>query len=1278
VLEDRTLPSVSGVPFTVNPDIDVNPTQSASAGDSMGDTLVAWTSENVGSSIEARLFNEIGNYKSDEFTIQLGSTAPVVREMSEPAVAMDRNGDFVVTWTDTTSGSIEQVWAKLGNVNHVNDPDNGLSPVIVIGSGRESRVGMDSNGDFVVSYTLGGAVRVARYVAGGTLVENFSASYLYPSAHASSIACAPDGGFALAFEADFQNPVNSNVVLQQRDASDVLLHTQQWNSPDPINGTQIAPSVAVDDLGNPVLAFQYHTYLDTSWNISAAKGLRYGDLGDFTPIASGDTIDVTAAVAADPGNDNYIVAYKQHPSMGVSQVWVTEVTTTGTSTTSTLIDSAQDLSTLAVSVNTEHRFLVTYTFDATHLEGLFGQLGGLAGSPVSLSPGDHVLTVTGDGRATNTITIRNGVELGSMAVIVNSRQFDLDWADAAGGVFVNGDQNTYTIDIEDVSHHTPVTVNTGTGISLVDLSTVDFTFDGSLTVNGHGVASLEVSLSSLGGNTYNLEDGSLTSPELPDLSIHYSNIRYLGLSVPGDVHVKGFSIANVDAAITGVGESGSVVVDFTAGSPIPAGGGLYVDAGDGTLNLVGNAFRHEADAARSPTSGSIVLTDGAPNPIYTLSYANVASITDPGAGLTVQSWLLGDIFTVNGTPINGLSLFGAAGSNNVVNVQATTGPFLFTGHGTDTVNVGNAHRVQSIAGKVTLGETSGSIRLTVDDSADTGSHKTVVVGAAALTGLAPASIAYSNLASLTVRGGLGNDRVTLGGGLPKLAIALNKAGGINTLVAPNTVNTWLLNAFNGGRLNQTVAFANFQNLVGGSTSDRFQFAPNGSLTGTINGGAGANTLDYSGDGGAVVAVNLQTLAATRIRAGTASGFSNIQTFVGSSSGRDNLVGPSGTFTYWFMTGATAGNINAFTFSAFENLFGGSSGTNVLVGTNTNNTWVVNGVNHGTLGPLNFTNFQILYGGTAADSFQFGPTGALSGGANGGPGNNTLDYSNDGGAAVTVNLDSESANRLKGGAPGGFANIQGLFGSSSTADSLTGANAATTWDIVGANIGTVNTFAFVGVENLFGGNQSDTFKIEPAGRIGSIHGGKGDWLNYATFVTPVTVNLTTGSATFVGGGAAGAVGGIPNVYGGGGTDHLTGGPAGGVLIGGAGNDTLTAGTGRTILIGGSGSDILTGGPADDILISGTTNYDLNPTALAAILAEWQRTDIGYGQRITDLRAGTGLSGGNRLIWGTTVHDDGVADTLTGNGGQDWFFANLGPTGVLDHITDRNNGGPEQVN
>jgi hypothetical protein len=267
----------------------------------------------------------------------------------------------------------------------------------------------------------------------------------------------------------------------------------------------------------------------------------------------------------------------------------------------------------------------------------------------------------------------------------------------------------------------------------------------------------------------------------------------------------------------------------------------------------------------------------------------------------------------------------------------------------------------------------------------------------------------------------------------------------------------------------------------------------------------------------------------------------------------------------------------------------------------------------------------------------------------------------------------------------------LFGGAGV-NTLIGPNTTNYWSITGPNTGTIHSGAqpphmangmpsgiqFSGIENLTGGAQTDMFHFGPAGAIaGNIKGGGGgDWLDYSACSTPVTVNLATGAATRVANGTAGAVTHIQNVIGSAGNDNLTGNALGNILIGGAGTNIITGGSGRSLLIGGTGPTTITGGSGGDILIAGTTIFDGNETALMAILKEWQRTDKTYSQRIADLKNGGGFNGTNKLIWGTTVLDNDVASTkLTGGAGLDWFFANLGPGGLLDHITNRTNG--EQV-
>src|SRR5262249_45305276 len=121
----------------------------------------------------------------------------------------------------------------------------------------------------------------------------------------------------------------------------------------------------------------------------------------------------------------------------------------------------------------------------------------------------------------------------------------------------------------------------------------------------------------------------------------------------------------------------------------------------------------------------------------------------------------------------------------------------------------------------------------------------------------------------------------------------------------------------------------------------------------------------------------------------------------------------------------------------------------------------------------------------------------------------------------------------------------------------------------------------------------------------------------------------------------------------------------LLVGDANANALIGGTGRNILIGGAGSDTLDARPSrdDTILIGGRTDWDTNLAALEAIMAEWDRTDLGLSDRRSDLLNGTNGQGlpprnllNGRLVLLTpatnpqssngTVHADGVMDTLIG--------------------------------
>jgi Ca2+-binding RTX toxin-like protein len=125
-------------------------------------------------------------------------------------------------------------------------------------------------------------------------------------------------------------------------------------------------------------------------------------------------------------------------------------------------------------------------------------------------------------------------------------------------------------------------------------------------------------------------------------------------------------------------------------------------------------------------------------------------------------------------------------------------------------------------------------------------------------------------------------------------------------------------------------------------------------------------------------------------------------------------------------------------------------------------------------------------------------------------------------------------------------------------------------------------------------------------------------------------------------------------------NVTGSVGNDILVGDGSANVLRGGTGRNLLIGGAGADQLIGGGGDNIQIGGSTAYDGNLAALLAIMAEFERTDLNFHQRVHDIMNGGGRNGSYVLntdptLGPVSVFDDGAVGILNGGGALDWFFA-----------------------
>ncbi|MGE3820255.1 MAG: beta strand repeat-containing protein, partial [Isosphaeraceae bacterium] len=410
--------------------------------------------------------------------------------------------------------------------------------------------------------------------------------------------------------------------------------------------------------------------------------------------------------------------------------------------------------------------------------------------------------------------------------------------------------------------------------------------------------------------------------------------------------------------------------------------------------------------------------------------------------------------------------------------------------------------------------------------------------------------------------------------------------GSDVLRGPDVDSTWNLTGAGAGRVG-LVSFDKVEGLVGGLVRDVFAFDDKPGFNGTVQGGGGADALDYSATNRSV---------SVDLAAGTATG----------------LLG----------------------FTAIQDVTGGS-GTDTLAGPNADNAWRIDGPGSGTVGSSRFAGFENLVGaGSRPDVFAIAPGGSLSGGIDGGAGpGDALDLSALA-SPLAVTLSRSSAGGFDGTGPLGFAGIDEIVGGAGVGDSLTDATGASSasWELSGtpAYRSGTRVLRFSGFEALAGGGGADTFLVsgarlerlsggagadrfvlaDGASLAGPIDGGTGvDTLDLSASVTPRNVVLNALGATD---GFAGTEASIA-----GGFTHVD------AILGGQSlNDRLTgmnasaswdlavialySSGGRSL--SASGFDSFTGGSSDDVfrIANGTTVQGAIDGGAGSDTIDWSAT------------------------------------------------------------------------
>ncbi len=206
-----------------NPDISI---------DSNGNFVIVWESwqqDGDAYGIFARIYNQNGLALSQEFQINHYTDNDQMR----PAVAMDNNGNFVVTWTSYgQDGDETGIFAR-----------------------RFDRNGNNLSSEFRVNFTITGW-------------QDFS-----------DISMDILGNFVICWHSN-QNTIDSYNIMARTFNSTTTLRGPEFKVHNQSENWQIFPAIASDEIGNFIISWQSQRYNGGSFDIYARRFDQYGQSQD--------------------------------------------------------------------------------------------------------------------------------------------------------------------------------------------------------------------------------------------------------------------------------------------------------------------------------------------------------------------------------------------------------------------------------------------------------------------------------------------------------------------------------------------------------------------------------------------------------------------------------------------------------------------------------------------------------------------------------------------------------------------------------------------------------------------------------------------------------------------------------------------------------------------------------------------------------------------------------------------------------------------------------------
>ncbi len=246
------------------------------ASDHNGNSIVVWKSTPIqgNATIHAQRYDAFGNLIGAEFQANNLTTD----QQSKPSVAMDSDGDFVVAWQSFENNQ-NHIFTQRFNPDAIAQGSAiKINTAAITNTATEPAVAMDGDGDYVVAWTSNrnndNDIYAKRFSHSGQVVnDEFRVNTSTQNSQvAADVAMDAEGDFVIAWQGQTATgaPPKYDVYTQRYDKNgDAVAGEDRVNTSIPNNQTR--PSVAMDAAGNAVIAWTSDAQQLNSFNIDAQR-----------------------------------------------------------------------------------------------------------------------------------------------------------------------------------------------------------------------------------------------------------------------------------------------------------------------------------------------------------------------------------------------------------------------------------------------------------------------------------------------------------------------------------------------------------------------------------------------------------------------------------------------------------------------------------------------------------------------------------------------------------------------------------------------------------------------------------------------------------------------------------------------------------------------------------------------------------------------------------------------------------------------------------------------